>query len=91
MIPMTNLLALLLIHLMIYVSGIEARDLLRGLCTLGNLYQKINKFRFIWIEGDWAHFWIPNNWRKEWKTTLLFLPGEPHGHYEKAERHDTRR
>ena len=88
---MTNLLARLLIHFMSYVLGIEARDLLRGLCMLGNLYQKINKLKFIWIKGDWSHFWIPNNWRKEWQATLLFLPGEPHGQYEKAESHDTRR
>ena len=88
---MTNLLPLLLVHLMIFVSGTEVRDLLRIFCTLGNLYQKINKLWYIWIKGDWEHFWIPNNWRKEWQTTPLFLPGEPHGQYEKAKRYDTRR
>ena len=33
---------------------------------------------------DWEHFWISNNWGKEWQSTLLFLPREPHGQYEKA-------
>ena len=33
---------------------------------------------------DWEHFCISNNWGKEWQSTLLFLPREPHGQYEKA-------
>ena len=29
------------------------------------------------------------HWRKEWQPTPGFLPREPHGQYEKAERYDT--
>ena len=29
--------------------------------------------------------------RREWQTTPVFLPREPHGQYEKAKRYDTRR
>ena len=40
---------------------------------------------------DWEHFWISNNWGKEWQSTLLFLPREPHGQYEKAKTQDNER
>ena len=29
------------------------------------------------------------HWRREWKTTAVFLPREPHEQYEKAKRYDT--
>jgi len=28
-------------------------------------------------------------WRREWQTTAVFLPGEPHEQYEKTKRYDT--
>ena len=31
------------------------------------------------------------HWRREWHTTLVFLPREHHEQYEKAKRYDTRR
>ena len=31
------------------------------------------------------------HWRREWQTTSVFLPWEPHGQYEKAKRHDSER
>ena len=31
------------------------------------------------------------HWRREWQTTLVFLPWEPHEQYKKAKRYDTRR
>ena len=31
------------------------------------------------------------HWRREWQTTSLFLPWEPHEQYEKAKRYDTER
>ena len=31
------------------------------------------------------------HWRREWQTTSVFLPWEPHEHYEKAKRWDTER
>ena len=31
------------------------------------------------------------NWRREWQSTSVFLPWEPHEQYEKAKRYDTER
>ena len=31
------------------------------------------------------------HWRREWQTTSVFLPWEPHEQYEKAKRHNTER
>ena len=31
------------------------------------------------------------HWRREWQTTSVFLPWEPHEQYEKAKRCDTKR
>ena len=31
------------------------------------------------------------HWRREWQTTSVFLPSEPHEQYEKAKRQDTER
>ena len=31
------------------------------------------------------------HWRREWQTTSIFLPWEPHKQYEKAKRQDTER
>ena len=31
------------------------------------------------------------HWRREWQTTSVFLPSEPHEQYEKAKRYDTER
>ena len=29
-------------------------------------------------------------WRREWQTTAVFLPGEPHEQYEKTKKYDTK-
>ena len=41
-----------------------------------------------WMGHD-GEFW-PNvvHWRREWQTTSVFLPWEPHEQYEKAKRYD---
>ena len=31
------------------------------------------------------------NWRREWQSTSVFLPWEPHEQYEKAKNYDTER
>ena len=37
-----------------------------------------------------THFWQHVvHWRREWQTTPVFLPWEPHEQYEKAKRYDT--
>ena len=42
--------------------------------------------------GHSEEFWQNMvNWRRKWQPTLVFLPEEPYGQYEKAKRYDTRR
>ena len=42
--------------------------------------------------GHSEEFWQNMvHWRREWQTTPVFLPREPHEQYEKAKRYDTRR
>ena len=43
-------------------------------------------------DGSWWKFWQNVvHWRREWQTTSVFLPWEPHEQYEKAKRYDTER
>ena len=42
--------------------------------------------------GHGGEFWQNVvHWRREWQTTSVFLPWEPHEQYEKAKRYDTER
>ena len=42
--------------------------------------------------GHGGEFWQNVvHWRREWQTTSIFLPWEPHKQYEKAKRYDTER
>ena len=42
--------------------------------------------------GHGGDFWQNvSHWRREWQTTSIFLPWEPHEQYEKARRYDTER
>ena len=42
--------------------------------------------------GHGGEFWQNVvHWRREWQTTSVFLPWEPHEQYQKAKRYDTER
>ena len=44
------------------------------------------------MTGHSGEFWQNMvQWRREWQTTPVFLPWEPHKQYEKAKRYDTER
>ena len=56
---------------------------------------------FSWIYLSFSSFFLFSfvgefwqkivHWRREWQTTSLFLPWEPHEQYEKTKRYDTER
>ena len=51
---------------------------------------RVTQDRWVMLES-WQNMvqWV--QWRREWQTTQVFLPWEPHEQYEKAKNYDTRR